>query len=379
MIYLDNNSTTQLDDVVLETMMPFLTKEYGNPGSPHSWGYRAKEAVETARVQIANFIDAEPEEIIFTGSATEANNLALKGYFANEKKLCRVIANRIEHKSVLEPLEFLEQQGKIVLSRLDPDSFGQITPEKLAHILDSETKMVCVMAAHNVLHTINPIKELVLLCSHNDIIFHCDATQFVGKIPFSVKSWGIDTLTLSAHKLYGPKGVGALYISPAAKTKIKTPLLHGGGQERGLRAGTLNVAGIVGFGAACIRAAKLLQEESERIKKLGNLFFSRLSSQVEDICLNGHPVERIPGGLCLACPSIEVNGLLGAIPELAFSSGAACETDQDPGFIYKVINKPEFAHCSFRIQIGRFTTEDEIFQAVELLVKGIHQVRKFYK
>jgi len=378
-IYLDHNSTTPLDDEVLAAMLPFFQEHFGNPSSPHAFGRIARDAVEQARQAVAELIGAPGGSVIFTASATEANNILLTGWMAGIRTPCHVVSSTIEHKSVLAPLKFMEETGRISVTWLRPDGFGQIHPQQLEAAIRPDTRFVSIMAANHVIHTLNNLAALADICASKGILFHTDATQYAGKIPLDANRTGIDALTLSAHKIYGPKGVGALYLSERSLWMGMMPLIRGGGQEMGLRAGTLNVPGIVGFGVACRKAFQRLPADAEKCGLLARQLLAGLSGQFPDISLNGHPQDRIPGGLHITLPGVDSKGLIASVPEIAFSDGAACDADDDPAYVLRAIGKPESAHCSVRFQIGRTNTQDQIQTAIEYLSRGIRRMKSFVR
>ncbi len=376
-IYLDNNATTQMDDAVLDAMLPFLREEFGNPASSHVFGRTAREAVEQARQAVADAIGSRSGTVVFTSSATEANNLAIAGLTGNASRSCHVVTTMIEHKSVLEPVE---TSGAI---RADPchlasaRPLGQIRPELLQAALAEDTRCVSIIGASNVIHTVNPISELARVCATRGVLLHCDATQWVGRLPIDVDRLGIDALTISAHKLYGPKGAGALFLSRRALQAGIAAQILGGGQEGGLRSGTLNVPAIVGFGVACKLAAQRQADDAREAKILAQLLLEGLTARVGAITLNGHPELRIPGGLHLTIDGADSKGLIASVPGVAFSDGSACETDREPDYVLNAIGKPEAAHQSIRCQVARTTTREDIDRAIELLAAGIERIRAF--
>jgi cysteine desulfurase len=375
-IYLDNNATTPLDEVVFLVMLPFLRDEFGNPASGHVLGRISRDAVEQSRESVAGLLGARSGQIIFTSSATEANNLAIAGLTADHPG-CHVITSVIEHKSVTEPIRKLEQSGHIRVTWLRPDPLGQIQPATLDAAWTAGTRLVSIQAANSVIHTLNPIAELAQACAIRGVLFHCDATQWVGKLPIDVDGLGIDAVSLSAHKFYGPKGAGVLYVGPGALRAGIEPQIVGGGQENGLRSGTLNVPAIVGLGAACHLAVDRQEPDAVRTRDLGRILYDGLIRRVTGITLNGHPQQRLPGSLHLTLAGVDAKGLMASLPQLALSDGSACETDRDPDFVLKAIGRPDAAHHSIRCQLGRTTTPEEIQRAVELLVAGIERMRAF--
>jgi cysteine desulfurase len=376
-IYLDNNATTRVDDAVLDAMLPFLRDEFGNPASQHVLGRRARDAVQRAREAVAALIGARGGRIVFTASATEANNLMIAGLAAAARRPCHMVTTSIEHKSVLEPLRRWEGREGYRVTWLRPDSFGQVHPQALEAALGDDTRLVSIIAASNVIHTVNPLAELAKRCAGRDVLFHCDATQWAGRLPLDVDRLGLDAVTFSAHKLYGPKGAAALYLGRRALQAPLLPQLLGGGQEEGLRAGTLNVPAIVGFGAACTLAAARLPDDALRANSLARLLLDGLTTRLDGVTLNGHPEQRIPGGLHLTFDGVDSKGLIASVPELAFSDGSACESDRDPDYVLKAIGKPQSAHHSIRCQIGRTSTQAEIETAVQLLAAAVQRMRSF--
>jgi cysteine desulfurase len=376
-IYLDNNATTRLDEAVLEAMLPFLREEFGNPASGHVLGRTAREAVERARQAVARLIGARGGRIVFTASATEANNLAISGLTGAAERPCHVTSTLIEHKSVLEPALHLERTGQASVTWLRPDAYGQVHAEALKAAIRPETRLVSIMAASNVIHTLNPLASLAEVCAARGVLLHSDATQMVGKLPVDVEQWGIDAMSISAHKFYGPKGAGALYLGRRAVQAGIVPQMLGGGQEDGLRSGTLDVPAIVGLGAACELAAQRQQADAARMRDLARLLLERLRASVDGITLNGHTDERLPGGLHLTLEGVDSKGLIASVPEVAFSDGSACETDRDPDYVLKAIGRPEAAHHSVRFQIGCTTTREQIEIAAQRLAAGIERMRAF--
>jgi cysteine desulfurase len=373
-IYLDNNATTRPDEEVLAAMLPYLRDQYGNPASGHGLGRAARAAVERAREQVAELIGARTGRVIFVGSATEANNLILKGVAASAG-VCRVATTTAEHSSVLAPLRYLEGSGRVRVDWVCPDSFGQVRGPQLRESLHADTRLVSVMAANNVVHTLNPLEEIAAACSETAALFHTDATQLVGRLPLDVERLGIDALSLSAHKLYGPKGVGALYLSRAALNSGLVPLVHGGGQELGLRSGTLNVPAIVGLGTACSVAARRLEDDAHRARELASLLLEELRRRAPGVSLNGHPTDRLPGGLHVTVDGVDARGLMAAVPQVAFSDGSACETEETRDHVLDAIGRGDRVHHSIRLQIGRTTTRAQVVEAAERLTTGARRLK----
>jgi cysteine desulfurase len=376
-IYLDHNATTPLDEAVLAAMLPFLREQFGNPASGHVLGRAARDAVQRSRSSVARLLGAHAGQIVFTASATEANNLAIAGLTAPQAPPCHVVTTLVEHKSVAEPVRRLEQTLGISVTWLRPDPLGQVHPEALEAALTPDTRLVSIQAANSVIHTLNPIGGLARICAARGALFHCDATQWIGKLPIDVERLGIDALSLSAHKFYGPKGAGALYLGPKALRAGVTPQILGGGQEDGLRSGTLNVPAIVGLGVASELAIERQEADAVRTERLARTLLAALSGRLPGVTLNGHPKERLPGSLHLTLEGVDAKGLIASLPPLALSDGSACETDRDPDYVLKAIGRPEAAHHSIRCQVGRSSTPEEIDRAIELLVAGIVRMRAF--
>jgi cysteine desulfurase len=378
-IYMDYNATTPVDPGVLDTMLPYLREQFGNAASElHTFGQQARQGVEDAREQIAELINADPREIVFTSGATESDNLAIKGVFENyREKGNHIVTSRTEHKAVIDVCGYLETQGAEV-TWLTPDSAGVISADQVADAITDRTILVSVMSANNETGTLNPVARIGAVAKERGVLFHCDATQSVGKLPTDVDSMGIDLLSISAHKIYGPKGVGCLYVrrkDPAVRLAIQ---MHGGGHERNRRSGTLNVPGIVGFGAACDIAADQMQDEAARLAGLRDRLHSGIVAEVEDVHLNGHPDARLPNTLNLSFQYIEAEALITRLRDLAVATGSACTTASHESS--HVLEAMGFDHRrgqgSIRFSIGRFTTEEEIDHAVSLIAKPVHLLRE---
>ncbi len=377
-IYLDNNATTRTDPRVVEAMWPYFTERYGNAASlTHSFGQEADEAVEQARQQVAELIGAHPREIIFTSGATESNNLALKGVAA----MCRpkgdhIITAATEHKAVLDPLRRLGREG-FQITILPVDAYGRVTVEQVAQALTPQTVLVSIMAANNEIGTLQPIRALGRLCKERGVLFHSDAAQAAGKVSLNVEDMGIDLLSLSAHKMYGPKGVGALYVRRRAPRVRLEPQMDGGGQERGLRSGTSNVPGIVGFGVACELCRQEMASESVRLTELRERLRQGIQEQLSDVTLNGHLTERLPGNLNLSFAHIKGEALLMALRDIAVSSGSACTTASlEPSYVLKALGlDDELAHGSIRFGLGRFNTAEEVDTVVQEVVRVVRYLR----
>lgn len=378
-IYMDYHATTPVDPRVLEAMLPVLRDDFGNSASRnHPFGWRAEKLAEAARAQIAHLLHCDPKEIIFTSGATESNNLALKGAAAvYREKGNHLITQATEHKSVLDTAKALEKEGFRV-TYLPVDQHGSIDLEELKRAVTEKTILISIMAANNEIGTIQPIEEIGRIAKERGILFHVDAAQAVGKISVDVQKMGIDLLSFSAHKMYGPKGIGALYVRRKNPRVRLTPLLHGGGHEQGLRSGTLNHPAIVGFGKACEIAERELQAEGERIFRLRNRLHEALAKSLDEIYLNGHPEKRLAGNLNLSFAYVEGESLLMAISdEIAVSSGSACTTASlEPSYVLKALGAgEEILHSSVRFGLGRFNTEEEVDYVAKRVTETVRRLR----
>lgn len=376
-IYLDYQATTPCDPRVVNKMLPYFSEKFGNPHSRnHKYGWDAEKAVEDARAEIASLINASPKEIVFTSGATESNNLALKGvaHFYKSKKN-HIITSQIEHKCILETCRHLEQEG-FEITYLPVETNGIISPKKLKNAIKPNTLMVSIMAASNDIGTIQPLKEIGKICRENNIFFHTDAAQAVGKIPIDVKEMSIDLLSLSGHKIYGPKGIGCLYVGRSPRVRLKA-VISGGGQERGMRSGTLPTPLCVGLGYACRIAQKEMDTESKRLKKLKAKLYDGITSQIEEVYLNGDLEQRIPGNLNLSFAYVEGESLMMLIKELSVSSGSACTSASlEPSYVLKALGvAEELAHSSLRFGLGRWTTEEEIDYTISKVVDAVKKLR----
>jgi cysteine desulfurase len=375
---MDNNSTTRTDPRVVEAMIPFFTEKYGNSASRnHSYGWDAEEAVDSAREQVASIINASSKEIIFTSGATEANNLAIKGVASMyRKKGNHFISTITEHKAVIDPLKRIERDGCKV-TFLNVDKNGMISLEELENSITDETVLVSLMAGNNEIGTLHPLKEIGKICKAKGVLFHTDATQAVGKVPVDVDEMGIDLLSLSGHKMYGPKGIGALYVRRKDPRVRLDAMMDGGGHERGMRSGTLPVPMIVGLGMAAEIARKEMSAESQRLLHLRNRLHTGITSKLEDVYLNGHPELRLPGNLNLSFAFVEGEGLMMGIKDIAVSSGSACTSASlEPSYVLKALGLgDELAHSSIRFGLGRFTTEEEIDFVIQDVVRAVNHLR----
>ncbi len=377
-VYLDNHATTRTDPEVVEAMLPFFTEHYGNAASlSHRFGWVAEESVEEAREQIAKTIGAEPREIIFTSGATESNNLAIKGLAQSALRRGKhLVTVSSEHKAVLDPMKRLGRQGWDV-TIVDCDEHGGVSTEAVAASLTDQTVLVSVMAANNEVGTINPIGEIGRLCHERGIILHSDAAQAVGKVPLDVRRDHVDLLSLSAHKFYGPKGIGALYVRRHDPQVRLQPLFDGGGHERGFRSGTLPVPMIVGMAKAVELAVGRLPEESRRLFELRQRLHEGLAGRVQGIRLNGHPTDRLPGNLNLSFVDVDGEALMMAMRDVAVSSGSACSAaDPEPSHVLLAMGLSEdLARSSLRFGLGRFTTVEEIDFAIDSVAKAVERLR----
>jgi len=376
-IYLDNNATTPVDPRVLETMIPFFLEDFGNAASKsHFFGWKAEEAVDYAREQVANLINANSKEIIFTSGATESNNLALKGVFEMyAEKGNHIITVSTEHKAILDACKHLERSGAEI-TYLPVGSDGLITLNQIEQAVKPNTILVSVMYGNNELGVIQPIKEIGEFCKSKGILFHTDATQAVGKIDVDVIEDGIDLLSFTAHKMYGPKGVGALYVRRKNPRVKVTAQMDGGGHERGMRSGTLNVPGIVGFGKACEIAKQEMHDEAVRLEKLRNKLENSLL-ELEESYVNGSTSNRLPHTTNISFKYVEGEGLMMGIKDIAVSSGSACTSASlEPSYVLKNLGlDDELAHSSIRFGLGRFTTEEEIDFTIDCVKTAVNKLR----
>lgn len=377
--YLDVQATTPLDPRVLDAMLPFLTEQYGNPHSrTHVYGWTSEQAVEAARKEVADLIGASPREIVFTSGATESNNIAVKGIprFYRRRKGMHVITTQIEHKCVLDSCRWLEQEG-FEVTYLPVDQNGLISMEQLEEAIRPETSLVSIMGVNNEIGTVQPLAEIGKLCRSKKIFFHTDCAQMVGKLPVDVNELNIDAMSISGHKLYGPKGIGALYVRRRPRVRIE-PQMSGGGQERGLRSGTLPTPLVVGLGAAARIAGEEMEADKEHITALSDRLMDGITGQMTDVILNGDVHKRYPGNVNLSFAYVEGESLLMALKGIAVSSGSACTSASlEPSYVLRAIGVEEdLAHTSIRFGIGRFTTAAEIDYAVEQCVRHVSRLRE---
>ncbi len=394
-IYLDYHATTPVDPRVLETMLPYFSKAFGNPASrSHVFGWEAEAAVDAAREQVARAMNASPREIVFTSGATESDNIAVLGVarLFGSKDGAHVITAPTEHSAVLDPCRELAREGfDVTYLALDPS--GEIPPERVRAAITEKTVLVSLMAANNEIGTIQRIAEIGAICREKGVLFHTDAVQGFGKIPFDVEAMHVDLASISAHKIYGPKGVGALYVRGKGPRVRLAPIVFGGGHERGMRSGTLNVPGIVGLGKAAELAVSEMPEETPRVRRLRRRLHDAIVSRVGDLRLNGAPLpettpdgtlapgtveRRLPGNLNVSFTGVEGEALLVSMKDVAVSSGSACTSASlEPSHVLTAIGvPPDLAHASIRFGVGRWTTEEEIDYAAEVAVSAVARLRE---
>jgi cysteine desulfurase len=378
-VYLDNHATTALDPRVLEAMLPYLTEQYGNAASRgHRFGWMAEKAVEAARRGVADLAGASPREIIFTSGATESINLALKGAMeANGARGRHIVTVATEHKAVLDTCRRLERQG-CRLTVLPVDGEGRVSPEEVARALAPDTVIATVMFANNEIGVLHPVAEIGRVCRERGVLLFCDAVQAFGKVAVHVERDAIDLMAVSAHKMYGPKGVGALYVRRRNPRVQLAAQIDGGGHESGLRSGTLNVPGIVGFGRACALCATDMDGEAARIASLRDRLLERLLESPGEVRVNGSMQNRLPNNLNVAFDDIDSEGLLTAVPEIALSTGSACASATvEPSHVLRALglDRPR-AHASVRFGLGRFTTAEEVEYAAGRIAAAVASLRK---
>jgi cysteine desulfurase len=377
-IYMDNHATTPVDPRVLEAMLPYFTQEFGNAASrSHVFGWTAEKAVDRARDQVGALIGASGKEIVWTSGATESDNLAIKGAadFYRDRGT-HIVTAQTEHKAVLDTCKRLEKQGYSV-TYLPVDRDGRVNPQAVAAAMTDKTILVSIMLANNEIGTVNPVDEIGKVVKSRGALFHIDAVQGVGKIPFDVGSSGADLVSLSAHKMYGPKGVGALYVRRKPRVRIQ-PLIDGGGHERGMRSGTLNVPLIVGFGVAAEIARAEMPTESVRLKALRERLRQGIQSRVSDTFVNGSLEHRLPGNLNISFAYIEGEAMLMGLKDVAVSSGSACTSASlEPSYVLRALGvEEEMAHTSIRFGLGRFNTEEEVDYVINIVVDKVNKLRE---
>jgi cysteine desulfurase len=392
-IYMDNHATTPVDPRVLEAMLPYFCEIFGNAGSrSHGFGWEAEAAVELARERVARLIGAKPKDIIFTSGATESDNLAIQGVveFYREKGN-HVITQATEHKAVLDTCRYLERKGLATVTYLPVDRYGMVDPDDVRRAITDKTVLISIMWANNEIGTLQPIAEIGKIARERGVLFHTDAVQGVGKLPFDVEQMHVDLASISAHKMYGPKGIGALYVRSKGPRVRLAPLIHGGGQERGFRSGTLAVSQIVGLGRACEVSAESMADEAQRVARLRERLREKLFAELDEIYLNGHPVHRLPGNLNVSFAFVEGESLLmglngsvhpiaaaASLPPIAVSSGSACTSATlEPSYVLKALGVgDDLAHTSIRFGLGRFNTEEEVDYVAERVVSEVRRLRE---
>ncbi|MDC3091341.1 IscS subfamily cysteine desulfurase [Rickettsiales bacterium] len=376
-IYLDYQATTPLDPRVLKKMIPYFNERFGNPHSRnHFFGWEAEEATEIARKQVSEIIGASPKEIVFTSGATESNNLAIKGvadFYGDRKK--HIITCVTEHKCVLESCRSLSEKG-FEITYLPVEKDGLINMELLKSSIKEDTLMISIMAVHNEIGVIQPLKEIGEIARKNNIFFHTDCAQAVGKINLDVNEMNIDLMSISGHKLYGPKGIGALYVRRKPRVRIKS-MMSGGGQERGMRSGTLSPALCIGLGEACKICFEEMDKEKRKLESMRKKFHDIILKNCKDVYLNGSEKHRIPGNLNLSFAYVEGESLMMGIKDLSVSSGSACTSASlEPSYVLRALGvEEELAHTSLRIGFGRFTTDQEIEKAANDIVREVNRLR----
>ena len=378
-IYMDNHATTPMDPRVLEEMLPYFMEKFGNAASRnHSFGWAAEEGVETARERIAKLIGATTKEVIFTSGATESDNLAIKGVAEMyREKGNHIITQATEHKAVLDTCKRLEKYGYRV-TYLPVQKDGLIDLDDLKRAMDDKTILVTIMAANNEIGVLQPVAEIGKLCHERGVIFHTDATQAIGKIPFDVTKKNVDLASISAHKMYGPKGVGALYVRRKNPRVQISAIIDGGGHERGMRSGTLNVPSIVGLGKACAIAQEDMPQESCKMAGLRNRLKDRIMGKLDEVYINGSMEHRLPGNLNISFAYVEGESLLMGINDVAVSSGSACTSATlEPSYVLKALGTgDDLAHSSIRFGIGRFNTEAEVDYVADRVIDTVERLRE---
>jgi len=382
-VYMDYHATTPVDPRVLAAMTPYFMEKFGNPSSrTHSFGWQAAEAVENARGQVARLLGADPKEIYFTSGATESNNLAIKGVaLMHPGQRAQILTTPIEHKAVLDPCKWAEGQGMEVVF-LPVDRHGMVDPAAVEEAITERTVIVSIIFSNNEIGTIQRLRDIGRITRSHGVLLHTDAAQAAGKIPVDVAALHIDLLSLTAHKMYGPKGIGALYVRGGDAREILSPLLDGGGQEGGFRPGTLNVPGIVGLGEACHICEQEMAAESERLGRLRDRLQGGIFNELDEVHLNGHPTERLPHNLNLSFGYVEGEALLMSMSDVAVSTGAACNSAGAAGrskgsYVLEAIGLPDdLIQSSIRFGLGRFTTEEEVDYVKERVVEAVRSLRE---
>ena len=378
-IFMDNHSTTPVDPRVLEAMLPYFTEKFGNAASRnHPFGWEAEKAVDQAREQIARLIHCDPKEVIFTSGATESDNLALKGVAEMyREKGNHIITAVTEHKAILDTAKRLEKEGfEVTYLEVGPD--GLIDPGAVKGAIKEGTILISIMMANNEIGVIQPVSEIGRIAKEKGVLFHCDATQGVGKIPVDVQAMGIDLMSFSAHKIYGPKGIGVLYVRKKNPRVRIAPMMDGGGHERGMRSGTLNVPGIVGLGKACEVCGAEMMEESARLTRMRDRLKDQMLKGLDEIYLNGHPQRRLPQNLNMSFAYVEGESLLMGLKEIALSSGSACTTATlEPSYVLRALGVgSDLAHSSLRFGLGRFNTDEEVDYVGQRVIETVRRLRE---
>jgi cysteine desulfurase len=378
-IYMDNHSTTPMDPRVLEAMLPYFIEKFGNAASRnHQFGWEAEEAVENARKQIAKLIHCDAKEIVFTSGATESDNLALKGVVEMYKeKGNHIITCTTEHRAILDTCKALEKRG-IKVTYLPVEKDGRVNPDEVRKAITDKTILISIMLANNEIGTIHPIAEVGKIAKEKGILLHCDATQGVGKIPVDVEALKVDLMSFTSHKIYGPKGVGALYVRKKGPRVRLVPQIDGGGHERGMRSGTLPVPLIIGFGKACELCEQEMPVESKRIAAMRDRLQAQIMKDLDESYLNGHPTERLPHNLNISFAYVEGEALLMGVKEVALSSGSACTSATlEPSYVLRALGVgSDLAHSSIRFGLGRFTTDEEVDYTGKRMVEAVKRLRE---
>ncbi|TAL12373.1 MAG: IscS subfamily cysteine desulfurase [Nitrospirae bacterium] len=378
-IYMDNHSTTPMDPRVLDAMLPYFVEKFGNAASRnHQFGWEAEEAVENARKQIAKLIHCDAKEIVFTSGATESDNLALKGVVEMYKeKGDHIVTCSTEHRAILDTCKSLEKRG-IKVTYLPVEKDGRVNPDEIRKALTDKTILISVMLANNEIGTIHPIAEIGKIAKEKGILLHCDATQGVGKIPVDVEALKVDLMSFTSHKIYGPKGVGALYVRKKGPRVRLVPQIDGGGHERGMRSGTLPVPLIIGFGKACELCEQEMPAESKRIAAMRDRLQTQIMKDLDECYLNGHPTERLPHNLNISFAYVEGEALLMGVKEIALSSGSACTSATlEPSYVLRALGVgSDLAHSSIRFGLGRFTTDEEVDYTGKRMVEAVRRLRE---
>ena len=377
-IYMDYQATTPVDPRVLDEMIPYFSEKFGNAASrTHSFGWEAEEAVDQSRVKIAKLMNADPREIVLTSGATESDNIAIKGAaWMHAGKGNHIITSPTEHNAVIDTCKRLERDNGCEITYVPVDNNGMVDPDDVKKAITDKTILVSIMAANNEVGTIAPVSEIGKVCREKGVLFHCDATQAIGKYPFDVQAMNVDLASLTAHKMYGPKGIGALYVRRSKPRVRVASVIDGGGHERGMRSGTLNVPGIVGFGKACELCILEGEQERERLTYLRDKLYKTIS-ELDYITLNGHPTQRLAGNLNLSFAYVEGESLMMGMKEIAVSSGSACTSAQlEPSHVLRAMGvNDDLIHTSIRFGFGRFTTEEEIDYVSGRVVENVNRLR----